>query len=63
MRQLFSLLLAATAAIAVADEPVVSFRRDVMPVLFRAGCFSYLPSDYIIVFLVQENFLWGFIPC
>ena len=38
MRQLFSFLLAATAAIAVADEPVVSFRRDVMPVLFRAGC-------------------------
>ena len=38
MRQIFSLLFAATTAIAVADEPVVSFRRDVMPVLFRAGC-------------------------
>ena len=38
MRQIFSLLFAATTAIAVADEPLVSFRRDVMPVLFRAGC-------------------------
>jgi len=35
---LILVMLASPAPSAVADEAKVSFRRDVMPILFRAGC-------------------------
>ena len=37
-RLMLAAAVAATASIATADEPAPSFRGDVMPVFFRAGC-------------------------